>query len=163
MRRAISLAKRAADLGEVPVGAVLAATPPPMTSPEQLHEGVMGEAHNQRETDQNPIAHAEVLALIQGARKTQSWRLTGCTLYVTLEPCLMCAGAILNSRISRVVFGAFDPKAGAVKTLFEVLDDSRLNHRCQTQGGVLESECRELLSSFFLHLRQKKKTSHLAD
>lgn len=152
MRRAITLAKQAADLGEVPVGAVL--TGPTGPEPGASHE-ILAEAFNRRESDHSPTAHAELLAIEAAARARKSWRLTGTTLYVTLEPCLMCAGAILNARVDRVVFGAFDPKAGAAKTLYQVLEDPRLNHRCEVVGGVLEAECGALLSDFFKALRAR--------
>lgn len=155
MQRAIELAKRAAALGEVPVGAVLVGAGEPRPSETELDSFIVAEAFNQRETNHSPTAHAELLALEDAARKLKSWRLTGTTLYVTLEPCLMCAGTILNARVDRVVFGAFDPKAGAVKTLYQVLEDPRLNHRCEVLGGVLESECGSLLSDFFKSLRGK--------
>lgn len=147
MRRAIELARQAAAAGEVPVGAVLAEAAgfEPVT--------ILAEASNRREADQSPTAHAELLAIEAAAKKLGAWRLSGTTLYVTLEPCLMCAGAILNARIDRVVFGAFDLKGGAAKTLYQVLEDPRLNHRCEVIGGVLAKECGELLTAFFKRLR----------
>ncbi len=151
MRRAIELAGQAAKLGEVPVGAVLVER-----TGESAPQGrVLAETFNRRELDQDPLAHAELLALKIGSEKKKAWRLSGTTLYVTLEPCLMCAGAIVNARVDRVVFGAFDPKGGAVRSLYHALEDSRLNHRCEVLGGVLESECGQLLSDFFRGLRQR--------
>jgi tRNA(adenine34) deaminase len=110
---------------------------------------VIGSAHNQRETLRDPTAHAEMIAITQAAESLGSWRLDGCTLYVTLEPCPMCAGAIVNARIAELVYGAADPKAGAVQTLFRLVDDPRLNHRAQIVPGVLARECGELLTRFF--------------
>jgi tRNA(adenine34) deaminase len=145
MRQALALAHEAARLGEVPVGAVV------------VRNGrAVAQAYNLRETLDDPTAHAERLALTLAGRALGSWRLDGCTLYVTLEPCPMCAGAIVLSRIDRVVFGAFDPKAGAARSLFRLLDDPRLNHRVTVVSGVLEPECRAILSSFFEHRRFRK-------
>ena len=138
MRQALDEAEQAAREDEVPVGAVI------------LFDGrVIARAHNQREQLHDPTAHCEMIAITQAAESRQSWRLDGCTLYVTLEPCPMCAGAILQARIPLVVYGATDPKAGAVDTLFHLLDDSRLNHRCQVISGVLAPECSGVLSRFF--------------
>ena len=147
MRRAIELAKTAAAAEEVPVGAVLVRQSldeiPP--SPEAL---ILGEAHNLREQRQDPTAHAEVLALKQASEKEESWRLTNTTLYVTLEPCLMCAGALIHARVHRVVIAATDPKAGATRSLYQVLEDSRLNHQCVVEYGLLEEESSSLLKDF---------------
>ncbi len=138
MKLALAEAAAAADAGEVPVGCVV------------LHEGrVIGSAHNQRETLRDPTAHAEVLAITQAAESLGSWRLTGCTLVVTLEPCPMCAGALLQARVDRVVFGALDPKAGAVRSLYQLLEDDRFNHRVEVEGGVLAEECGRVLTDFF--------------
>ena len=146
MIAAVRQAVRAAEEDEVPVGAVV------------VHRGrVIGTGYNQREQLNDPTAHAEMIAITQAAAHLQTWRLTQCALYVTLEPCPMCAGAILNSRIERLVFGAPDPKAGAVQTLYQLLDDPRLNHRVSVTGGVLHRECGELLSQFFLSKRQMGK------
>jgi tRNA(adenine34) deaminase len=146
MRRALSLAQQAMEESEVPVGAII-------TSNHRL----IGSGWNQREQLQDPTAHAEMIAITQAAASLSSWRLQECTLYVTLEPCPMCAGAIVQSRIARVVFGAFDPKAGAVSSLYQMLDDRRLNHRCQVTGGVLADECGALLSFFFQQQRRLGK------
>lgn len=142
MRLAIQQAEAAAEVDEVPVGAVI------------VHQGrLVAAAHNQRESLRDPTAHAEMLAITQAAEAIGGWRLTDCALYVTLEPCPMCAGAIVNARIPLVVFGASDPKAGAVCSLYSLLEDPRLNHRCQVVPGVLGPECGELLTRFFQHQR----------
>lgn len=138
MRKALDLAKQASAIGEVPVGALI------------VHDGqVIAEAFNLRESDARSTAHAELLAIELACQKLGRWRLSGCTLVVTLEPCLMCAGAIVNSRLDKVVYGATDPKAGAVVSLYQVLEDKRLNHRPEVLGGVMASECADLLSEFF--------------
>ncbi|MEQ1879142.1 MAG: tRNA adenosine(34) deaminase TadA [Bdellovibrionia bacterium] len=145
MTKTLKLAKRAASLGEVPIGAIV------------VSEGQMiSSAFNWRETGKSPLAHAELIALHRAARKLGRWRLWGCTLYVNLEPCVMCAGALVNSRIDRVVYGAADPKGGAVETLYKILEDKRLNHRPIVTSGVLESESAEILSGFFAVLRRNK-------
>lgn len=142
MRIALEEARRAAAVGDVPVGAVV------------VHEGkIVGRGHNRREIDQDPLAHAELLALEEAARTLGRWRLFGCTLYVTLEPCHMCAGALVNARVDRLVFGADDPKAGAVVSLSEVCTDARLNHRLEVVRGVLADEGGGALRAFFQALR----------
>jgi tRNA(adenine34) deaminase len=142
MRRALELAREAMALGEVPVGAVV------------VREGrVIAQAFNLRETTHDPTAHAERLALALAGRALGSWRLDGCTLYVTLEPCPMCAGAVVQGRIARVVYGAADPKAGACDSLYRLASDPRFNHRAEVRGGVLAEECADLLSRFFLARR----------
>lgn len=146
MRRAIALAQQAIEEDEVPVGAVIT-----------CGNKIIGAGWNQREQLQDPTAHAEMIAITQAAASLSSWRLQDCTLYVTLEPCPMCAGAILQSRIERVVYGAADPKAGAVDSLFRLLDDPRLNHRCHVVGGLLADHCGALLSQFFQEKRQSGK------
>ncbi len=138
MRQALTLAGRAAELGEVPVGAVVV-----------FENRVIAEAYNLRESRPSALAHAEMDALAGATRELGRWRLSGCTLYVTLEPCVMCAGALVQSRVDRVVFGARDPKAGAVESLYTVLNDPRLNHRPIVLGGVLAEECGAILSDFF--------------
>ena len=146
MRRALDQARRAFEAEEVPVGAVV------------VHEErVVGEGHNQREMLQDPTAHAEMIALTQAAQTLGTWRLIDCTLFVTLEPCPMCAGAIVQARLPRVVYGAADPKAGACHSLFRITEDPRLNHRASVLGGVLEPECRELLQQFFARQRARGK------
>jgi tRNA(adenine34) deaminase len=146
MQMALAEAAAAAAEDEVPIGAVI------------VHEGqVLAAAHNQREQLRDPTAHAEMIAITQAATALDSWRLENCTLYVTLEPCPMCAGAIVQSRVKRVVYGADDPKAGAVKTLYQLLEDSRLNHRAEVTAGVLAEECGRVLSEFFQRKRVAKK------
>jgi tRNA(adenine34) deaminase len=143
MRAALHEARRALESGDVPVGAiVLDAT-----------GSVIGRGHNARERDRDPTAHAELVAVRRAARTVGEWRLGGCTLVVTLEPCTMCAGAIVLSRLDRLVFGAFDPRAGAVGSLWDVVRDRRLNHRPEVVGGVLAEECSGLLDDFFAHQR----------
>jgi len=143
MRRALDAAVAAAGRGEVPVGAVVV-----------LGEKVVSVAHNERETASDPTAHAEVLALRRAAAALGSWRLCDADLYVTMEPCPMCAGALVNARIRRLYFGCDDPKAGAVRTLYTLLDDRRLNHRVEVVPGVLAAEAAALLRSFFANLRR---------
>lgn len=146
MRQALDQAQRAFDGAEVPVGAVV------------VHEHrVIGEGFNQRETLNDPTAHAEMIAITQAAQALQSWRLLDCTLYVTLEPCPMCAGAIVQARLPTVVYGTSDPKGGACHTLYQITDDPRLNHRSAVIGGVLQSDCRSLLQEFFALQRAQGK------
>jgi tRNA(adenine34) deaminase len=145
MELAIEQARSAAQVGEVPIGAVVV-----------FDGAVVATGHNRRETDANPSAHAEFLALVEASRQLGRWRLTGCTVYVTLEPCLMCAGLMQLSRIDRCVYGAADPKGGALGTLYQVHCDERLNHNFEVTAGVCERECAELLSSFFAGLRDEK-------
>ena len=142
MRHALTQAKRAAECNEVPVGAVVV-----------LGDEVIGEGYNQPLGTHDPTAHAEIVALRVAARHLENYRLGGTTLYVTLEPCLMCAGAILQARIERVVFGAFDEKAGAVGSTANLLQSPLANHQCQITAGVLGDECAELLDRFFVELR----------
>ena len=138
MQLALVEARRAIEVEEVPVGAVIV-----------RGQQVIAAAHNQRETLADPTAHAEMIAITQAASAMEDWRLSGCTLFVTLEPCPMCAGAILQARIPKVVFGALDPKAGSVTSLYQMLEDRRLNHTASVTGGVLAEECGRLLSDFF--------------
>ncbi len=143
MLEALAEARRAAGIGEVPIGAVI------------VREGaVIGRGHNRREIDRDPLAHAEFLAIREAASRLQGWRLEGCTMYVTLEPCAMCAGALVNSRVERLVYGAADPKAGYCGTLGNLVQDPRLNHRVEVTAGVLESESAALLRGFFASLRR---------
>lgn len=145
MKLAIAAAKKAEEIKEVPIGAVI------------VKDGkVVATAYNLRETEKRAIAHAELLAIDQACKNLNTWRLTDCTLYVTLEPCSMCAGAILQSRVDRVVFGAKDPKAGCVGSIYNLLSEPRFNHQCEIEAGVLAEECGQLLSSFFRNLRKKK-------
>jgi tRNA(adenine34) deaminase len=146
MRLAIAEAERAGAIGEVPVGAVV------------VRDGeVVGRGHNRRECDSDPLAHAELLAIAEAAEAVEGWRLTECSLYVTLEPCAMCAGALVNSRIERLVFGARDPKAGFCGSLGDLVRDPRLNHRLKVVEGVLAEECGGLLREFFESLRLRKR------
>jgi tRNA(adenine34) deaminase len=140
MREAIALAEQARAIDEVPIGCVVF---------DQLTGQIIGRGFNRRETNHDPTAHAEILALREAAQRRGHWRLTDCTLAVTLEPCPMCAGAIVNARVPRLLYGADDPKAGAVKTLFTICEDSRLNHRVDVTVGVLARECAGLLQDFF--------------
>ena len=138
MRQALDQARTAFDEGEVPVGAVI------------VHEAaVVGVGYNQRESLKDPTAHAEIIAITQAAQTLDSWRLNDCTLYATLEPCPMCAGAIVQARIRCVVYGTTDPKGGACHTLYQITEDSRLNHQATVLGGVLQDECRQILQEFF--------------
>ncbi|MDF0668073.1 MAG: tRNA adenosine(34) deaminase TadA [Nitrospira sp.] len=138
MELALQQAKLAAPIGEVPIGAVLV-----------HNQEVIAAGHNYREISQDPTAHAEMIVIRKAAERLQTWRLTDTTLYVTLEPCPMCAGAIMQARIARLVFGAWDPKAGACGSIFDIPAERRLNHRVQVLGGLLEQESRELLQKFF--------------
>ncbi|MGQ0809751.1 MAG: tRNA adenosine(34) deaminase TadA [Nitrospiraceae bacterium] len=142
MQLALEHAKLAPALGEVPIAALLV-----------LDGQILAQAHNYREVWQDPTAHAEIVAIRAAARRRPSWRLTGVTLYVTVEPCLMCAGAIIQSRVSRLVFGARDPKAGACGSVFDIPAERRLNHRIEVTGGVLEEQSQALLQTFFRNLR----------
>ena len=143
MGAALMEAELAAAEGEVPVGCVI------------VSEGrIVGRGHNRREQDQDPTAHAEIVALRAAARALGSWRVTPAVLYVTCEPCPMCAGALVNARVDRLVFGCADPKAGACGTLFDIVSDPRLNHRLEVTAGVRAEECRSLLQSFFQQRRQ---------
>jgi len=145
MRLALDEAAKAAELGEVPIGAVVVNA-----------DGVIVTAHNRRELDRDPSAHAEFIALRDTAQKLGRWRLSDCTVYVTLEPCPMCAGLMQQARIKRCVYAAPDPKAGALGTLYRLHDDKRLNHSFQVNSGVLEEESRTLLQNFFAQLRGKR-------
>ena len=146
MGQALREAEAALETQDVPVGAVI------------VHQGhIIGRGRNQRELLQDPTAHAEMIALTAAAEALGSWRLIGCTLYVTLEPCTMCAGAMVNARIDRVVFGAVDPKAGACGSVYNVVEDTRLNHRVQLTSGVLAQQCGDLLREFFARQRAMGK------
>ena len=146
MQRALEMAMEAEMAEEVPVGAII------------VREGMaIAAARNERETLKDPTAHAEMIAITQAAAAMEDWRLEQCTLFVTLEPCLMCAGAILQSRIPRVVFGASDPKGGAVVSLYQVLEDSRLNHRCDVGSGIMADQCGQILTRFFSSRRKMGK------
>lgn len=144
MQEALVEARRAAEQGEVPIGCVIV-----------RHGEIIARAHNRREMDRDPLAHAELLAIRQAARVVGGWRLLDCILYVTLEPCAMCAGACVNSRIERVVYGTADPKGGFCGTLGNLVQDSRLNHRMDVTAGVLQTECEAQLKAFFAELRRR--------
>jgi tRNA(adenine34) deaminase len=145
MRAAIDQAKIAEENGDVPIGAVI------------VHNNqVIAKAYNQREQLQDPTAHAEIIAITQAAATLENWHLNGCTMYVTLEPCPMCAGALVLARIDRLVYGCNDPKTGAVKSLYNIVQDSRLNHRMKVTSGVLVDECTEVLQEFF----KKRRTEN---
>ena len=143
MRAALREAEQAAEEEEIPIGAVV-----------MLSGRIIGRGHNQREKLHDPTAHAEMLALTAASAHVGDWRLSGCTMYVTLEPCPMCAGAILLARISRLVFGSHDPKAGACGTLYQLHNDPRLNHRVPVTTGVMADECSDILRAFFQRLRR---------
>jgi tRNA(adenine34) deaminase len=146
MEEALNRAHQAEEVGEVPVGAVV------------VCDGeIVAEGFNRRETWQDPTAHAELIAVRRASEALGSWRLTDCTVYVTLEPCPMCAGMLVNSRVGRVVFGARDPKAGAVRSLFALVEDPRLNHRIEVKEGVLAAECGSMLTEFFRNIRKARK------
>ncbi|MGJ7913791.1 tRNA adenosine(34) deaminase TadA [Neobacillus sp. LXY-1] len=146
MRQAIEEARKAELMDEVPIGAIIV-----------LGDQIISRGHNLRETEQSAIAHAELLAIDRACRESGSWRLEEATLYVTLEPCPMCSGAILLSRVKRVVYGASDPKAGCAGTLMNLLQDPRFNHQCELETGVLGEECGALLSDFFRKIRARNK------
>jgi tRNA(adenine34) deaminase len=146
MMEAIREAQKAEELEEVPIGAVIV-----------LDGQIIARAHNLRETNQSAISHAELLAIEEACRAAGSWRLERAVLYVTLEPCAMCAGAIMLSRIERVVYGAADPKGGCAGTFMNLLQDERFNHQSEVVSGVLEQECGQLLTNFFRSVRKRKK------
>jgi tRNA(adenine34) deaminase len=148
MRLALAAAREASMRGEVPVGAVIVSA-----------GGVIGTGYNCREEQQNPICHAEIMAIQETSNALRSWRLDRCDMYVTLEPCVMCIGAILQARMRRLVFGCADPKAGAVESLYRLCEDRRLNHQLPVTGGVLADECSSILSAFFSRLRADNRDS----
>ncbi len=142
MQRALELAQQAADAGEVPVGAVL------------VHQGqVVGEGCNQPIRSQDPTQHAEIVALRQAAQSLKNYRLPGSTLYVTIEPCVMCAGALIHARVEKLIYGAAEPRTGAVRTLYQITEDSRLNHQLEVVGDLLQEECATLMQAFFKQRR----------
>lgn len=148
MKQAIKQAKKAAALEEVPIGCII------------TYEGkVIARGYNRRNTDKNTLAHAEIAAIRKASKKMGDWRLEGCTMYVTLEPCQMCAGALVQSRISRVVIGSMNPKAGCGGSVLNLLQMPQFNHQVDVERGVLEEECSIMLSSFFKELREKKKAA----
>ena len=146
MREAIQEAIKALEIGEVPIGAVLT-----------LNDRIIGRGHNLRESLKDPTAHAELLAIREASLKLGDWRLEGTTMYVTVEPCPMCAGAIVLARVERLVYGARDPKMGSAGSLFNLVEDKRLNHRVELTTGVLAEECRRLVSDFFCKLRAARR------
>ncbi len=146
MHRALVLASKAADIGEVPVGAVIV---------NKKTGEIIGEGYNRRETDKSPLAHAEIIAINEASKNLGGWRLIGCDMYVTLEPCAMCAGAIINSRIEKVCFGAFDTRFGAVGSTVNLLD-GRFNHCPEIESGILSEECSSIIREFFKRLRNEK-------
>lgn len=149
MKLALAAAQEAADKGEVPVGAIIVAA-----------GKVVGRGYNCREERQNPLGHAELMAIQEAAKLLRVWRLEQCDIYVTLEPCLMCTGAILQARFRRLVFGSLDPKAGAVESLYRLCEDQRLNHQLPVTGGVLAQESAALLGDFFTRLRLRKRQTN---
>lgn len=149
MNLALEEAKKARDKGEVPIGAVI------------VRGGeVIGKGYNKREMLRSPLAHAEILAIDEASRYLDAWRLLDCTLYVTIEPCIMCAGAIVNSRIERLVIGADDPKMGACGTVVNLVEEERFNHRVDVTFGVMREECSTIMSDFFRTLRKRKKSKN---
>jgi len=145
MKEALAEAKLAGDKDEIPIGCVIV-----------KDEQIIARAHNLRELLQTTTSHAEALAIADANRVVGSWRLEDCILYTTLEPCMMCAGIIVQARIPTVIFGAYDPKGGCAGTIYNLLDEDRFNHQCEIVGGVLEEECQRMLTDFFKQLRQKK-------
>lgn len=152
MRVAIEEALKAKEINEVPIGAVIV-----------YRDEIIARAHNLRETKQNAVAHAELLAIEKACQVLGSWRLEDAELYVTLEPCPMCSGAIILSRIKKVIYGASDPKSGCAGTLMNLLQDERFNHQTEVQKGVLQDECSELLTTFFREIRERKKAERKKD
>jgi tRNA(adenine34) deaminase len=146
IRQAIAEAEKALDAGDVPVGAVIV-----------HNDRIIGRGHNQRELLQDPTAHAEMIALTAAAAELGTWRFTDCTIYVTLEPCPMCAGALVQARINRLVFGADDPKAGACGSMYNIVEDDRLNHLVKVDRGIMGDECAQLLKDFFAAQRAMGK------
>jgi len=148
MQKALVLAKKAATQDEVPVGSILV-----------VNNRIISKSFNKKEQWATPIGHAELLCIHRASQKLGRWRLSDATLYVTLEPCVMCSGVLIQSRIGRLVFGALDPKGGGIESLFKLAEDSRLNHRFEVKGGVLAEECGKILSDFFKNQRSKKKNN----
>lgn len=146
MKQAIKLAGKAAELGEVPIGCVI-----------EYQGKVIGRGYNRRTTDKSTLAHAEIIAIKKACKKMGDWRLEDCTMYVTLEPCQMCAGAIVQARVKKVVIGCMNPKAGCAGSILNVLQMDAFNHQVEIERGVLEEECSQMLTSFFKNLRQKLK------
>ena len=152
MREALKQAKKAYDLNETPIGCVI------------VHDGkIIGRGYNRRNTDKNPLAHAEIAAIKKASKKMGDWRLEECTLYVTLEPCQMCAGAIVQARVERVVVGCMNPKAGCAGSILNLLEMAEFNHQVRLETGVLGEECSALMKTFFKELREKQKMRKQAD
>jgi len=149
MQLAIDQAKIAEENGDIPIGAVIV-----------YKNQIIARAYNQREQLRDPTAHAEIIALTQAAAVMESWHLNGCTIYVTLEPCPMCAGALVLSRMDRLVYGCDDPKTGACKSLYNIVQDERLNHRLEVTSGVLQEQCRQQLQEFFSRRREENKKNN---
>lgn len=152
MKEALQEAQKAYALGEVPVGAVV-----------ESNGVIVGRGHNRTETDKDPVSHAEIIAIREAAKVLGGWRLTGCRLYVTTEPCSMCAGAIVLARIEKLFIGTMDPKAGACGSLENIPQDQRLNHYVEIETGILEEECKQIMKEFFRELRQRNKTKRRND
>ena len=152
MKQAIRLAGKAAELGEVPIGCVI-----------EYQGKVIGRGYNRRTTDKSTLAHAEIIAIKKACKKMGDWRLEDCTMYVTLEPCQMCAGAIVQARVKKVVIGCMNPKAGCAGSILNVLQMEEFNHQVEIERGVLEEECSQMLTSFFKNLRKKLKAQKEAD
>jgi len=146
MKQAIRLAGKAAELGEVPIGCVI-----------EYQGKIIGRGYNRRTTDKSTLAHAEIIAIKKACKKMGDWRLEDCTMYVTLEPCQMCAGAIVQARVKKVVIGCMNPKAGCAGSILNVLQMEEFNHQVEIERGVLEEECSQMLTSFFKNLRKKLK------
>ena len=146
MKEAFRLAKKAADLDEVPIGCVI-----------EFQGKIIARGYNRRTTDKCTLGHAEITAIKKASKVLGDWRLEGCTMYVTLEPCQMCAGAIVQARIPRVIIGSMNPKAGCAGSIMDILHEPRFNHQVQTENGMLDEECSEILSSFFKKMRSKSK------
>ena len=146
MKQALKLAKKAALLDEVPIGCVI-----------EYQGKVIGRGYNRRTTDKNVLAHAEITAIRKACKKMGDWRLEDCTMYVTLEPCQMCAGAIVQARVKKVVIGCMNPKAGCAGSVLNILQEDKFNHQVEIERGVLEEECSQMLTSFFKNLRKKLK------
>ena len=156
MKEALREARKAYRIGETPIGCVITRT--------RLYDGtllpepeIIARGHNRRNTDKSTLSHAEITAIRRASKKLGDWRLEGCTLYVTLEPCQMCAGALVQSRIDRVVIGAMNPKAGSAGSIVNLLEEPRFNHQCEVTRGVLQKECEELMKGFFKEIRARKE------
>lgn len=147
MKQAIKLAKKAAAMGEVPIGCVIV-----------YEDKIIARGYNRRKTDKSTLAHAEIAAIKKASKVMGDWRLEGCTMYVTLEPCQMCAGAIIQARMDKVIIGCMNPKAGCAGSILNILEDDRFNHQAVVERGVLEDECSQMLTEFFSSLRKRLKT-----